>query len=133
MPRIRAGRRDARAGGARWAGSRAIGDGASLGRSPGHSRPAGVVYTAAMPDYSRLRDFVSHRVVIEYDTGARIVGYVAAVRPNDGPVQLVNLSRARVEDAAGNVLEEHDSLSVCPNVLTGVHLEEGPSGRDLAR
>lgn len=86
-----------------------------------------------MPDYSRLRDLVSHRVVIEYDTGARIVGYLASVRPNEGQVQLAVLSHATVEDADGNVLETHEQMSVCPNVLTGFRLEEGPSGRDLDR
>ncbi len=84
-----------------------------------------------MPDYARLRDLVSHRVVIEYDTGAKIVGYVASCRPNQGPVELVSLSRAQVEDSQGNVLESHDSLTVCPNVVTGFRLQEGPSGRDI--
>ena len=82
-----------------------------------------------MPDYSRIRDMISHRIVIEYDTGARIVGYLSNCRPNSGEVQLVTLSRARVEDAEGNVLETHDSMSVCPNLVTGLRLEEGPSGR----
>ena len=86
-------------------------------------------YSPPMPDYVKLRDLISHRVVVEYDTGARIVGYVASCRPNEGPVQLVNLSRARIEDADGNIMETHDSLSLCPNVLTGFNLEEGPSGR----
>ena len=83
-----------------------------------------------MPDYSKLRELVSHRVVIEYDTGARIVGYLAACRPGEGPVQLVRLSRAQIQDAAGNVMETHESLPVCPNVLTTFRLEEGPSGRE---
>jgi hypothetical protein len=83
-----------------------------------------------MPDYSKLRDLVSHRVVIEYDTGARIVGYLAACRPGEGAVELVRLARAQIQDARGNVMETHDSLSVCPNVMTGVRLEEGPSGRE---
>jgi hypothetical protein len=82
-----------------------------------------------MPDYSKIRDMISHRVVIEYDTGARIVGYLSNCRPNEGQVQLVSLSRAQLQDAAGNVLETHDTLSVCPNVVTGFKLEEGPSGR----
>ena len=84
-----------------------------------------------MPDYSKLRDLVSHRVVLEYDTGARVVGYLAMCRPSEGPVQLIRLSRASIEDAAGNVLETHDNLSLCPNVITGVSLEEGPSGREI--
>ena len=85
-----------------------------------------------MPDYGKLRELVSHRVVIEYDTGAHIVGYLANCRPGDGPVQLVRLSRAEVRDASGAVLERHESLSICPNVLTGFRLEEGPAGRDLS-
>jgi len=84
-----------------------------------------------MPDYSRLRELVSHRVTFEYDTGARIVGYLAQCRPGAGPVQLVKLARAELLDAGGNVLETHESLSLCPNVMTGIHLEEGPSGRDV--
>jgi len=84
-----------------------------------------------MPDYSKLRELVSHRVVLEYDTGARIVGYLAACRPDSGPVQMVRISRAELIDADGRVMETHDTLSACPNVLTGFRLEEGPSGRDL--
>jgi hypothetical protein len=82
-----------------------------------------------MPDYARLRELVSHRVSIEYDTGARVVGYVAQVRPASGPVQLVTLSRAELRDAAGNVLETHDELSRCPNVPVAFRLAEGPTGR----
>lgn len=84
-----------------------------------------------MPNYSKIRDMVSHRIVIEYDTGARIVGYVSNCRPNDGDVQMVNLSQVSIEDADGNVMETHESLSVCPNVVTRVELQEGPSGRAL--
>ena len=83
-----------------------------------------------MPDYARLRELVSHRVSIEYDTGARIVGYVAQVRPTTGPVQFLVLSRAELRDASGAVLETHDSLSVCPNIPTAYRLEEGPAGRE---
>ena len=83
-----------------------------------------------MPDYSKLRDLVSHRVELEYDSGARVVGYVAACQPPSGTVQLMLLSKVQIVDAGGNVLETHDNLSVIPNVLTGVHLQEGPSGRE---
>ncbi len=83
-----------------------------------------------MPDYAKLRELVSHRICIEYDTGARIVGYVSQVRPSTGAVQFLILARAELSDAAGNLLETHDSLSVCPNVPTGFRLEEGPTGRD---
>lgn len=84
-----------------------------------------------MPDYSRLHELVSHRVAIEYDTGARIVGYLADCRPAQGPVQLVHISHAQLEDANGNVMETHERLTVCPNVLTSFRRQEGPEGRDL--
>ncbi len=72
---------------------------------------------------------ISHRIVVEYDTGARIVGYLSNCRPNEGEVMLITLSRAQIEDAEGTILESHDSLTVCPNLVTGVALEEGPSAR----
>lgn len=72
---------------------------------------------------------ISHRIVIQYDTGARIVGYLSNCRPNEGEVQLVTLARARFEDSEGNLLESHDSLTVCPNLVTGIALEEGPAAR----
>lgn len=84
-----------------------------------------------MPDYSRLHDFVSHRVVLEYDTGARIVGYLANCRPGQGTVHLARLEHVRFEDPEGNLLEEHESVTLCPNVLTGFRLQEGPSGREV--
>lgn len=82
-----------------------------------------------MPDYSKYRDLVSHRVELEFDTGARVVGYVAACKPSQGTVQLVNLTKVKLLDAAGQLIEEHDALSVVPNVLTGVRVAEGPEGR----
>jgi hypothetical protein len=82
-----------------------------------------------MPDYSRIRKLLSHRIVIEYDTGARIVGTLATCRPNEGDVQLVILSHASLQDASGKVMEHHETMTVCPNMVTGLHLEEGPSGR----
>jgi len=84
-----------------------------------------------MPDYSKLHDLVSHRVALEYDTGARISGYLASCQPGMGTVQLIRLSKAEIRDAAGQLLESYDQLAVCPNVLTGFALEEGPSGRDM--
>lgn len=83
-----------------------------------------------MPDYSKLRELVSHRVVIEYDTGAKIVGYLAACRPGEGQVQLVRLARAQILDAAGDIMETHENLALCPNVMVGFHIEEGPAGRE---
>ncbi len=84
-----------------------------------------------MPDYSKLRDLVSHRVELEYDSGARVVGYVAACQPPEGTVQLLTMSKVEFRDATGKVLERHDTATLVPNVLTGVRKAEGPSGRDV--
>ena len=45
-----------------------------------------------MPNYSKLHDLISHRVTIEYDTGARVSGYLASCQPSAGPVEFVVLS-----------------------------------------
>jgi hypothetical protein len=84
-----------------------------------------------MPDYSKLQELLSHRVNLEYDTGARISGYLAACQPPSGPVQFVVLSDAKLIDAHGNVIRETKELALCPNVLTGISIDEGPRGRDL--
>ena len=80
-----------------------------------------------MPDYKKFRDLVSHRITLEYDTGAKIVGYVAACKPPTGPVQVVVISRAEILDNNGRMIEQHESLSVVPNMLTSFRLAEGPS------
>ena len=84
-----------------------------------------------MPNYAQIRQMVSHRVTFEYDTGAKIVGYLAACRPSTGPVQVVTLSRAEVLDATGEVVERRNELTLVPNALVGVRLTEGPRGRDM--
>ena len=84
-----------------------------------------------MPDYSKLHEFVSHRVSIEYDTRARIVGYLAGCQPTEGQVQFAKLTKAELIDSDGRVLETHDEITVVPNVLTSFGKQEGPSGRDL--
>ena len=70
-----------------------------------------------MPNYARLHELVSHRVTFEYDTGAKIVGYIAACKPATGPVQVVVMSRVDILDDKGRVLEHHDEFSFVPNVL----------------
>ena len=80
-----------------------------------------------MADYGKLRDMISHRITFDYDTGARVVGYVAACKPPSGTVQVVVLSRAEILDASGRVIEQHDQLSVVPNLLVSYRLTEGPS------
>lgn len=80
-----------------------------------------------MPNYGKLRELVSHRVSFDFDTGARVVGYVAACKPPTGPVQIVVLSRVEILDDKGRVMEHHDEFSMVPNVLTTFRLQEGPS------
>ena len=85
-----------------------------------------------MPQYGKLRDFVSHRVTFDFDTGARIVGYITGCKPPTGPVQLVTMTRVDILDATGRVIEHHEEFSFVPNALVGFRVTEGPSGRELA-
>ena len=84
-----------------------------------------------MPNYSKLHDLISHRVTIEYDTGAKVTGYVASCQPSSGPVEFVVLSDARLIDSRGRVVGDTGEITVCPNVVTGISLDEGPRGRDV--
>lgn len=79
-----------------------------------------------MPDYKKLRDMVSHRVTFEYDTGAKIVGYVASCAPASGPVQLVVLSKAQIIDSRNVPMAKYDELPMVPNNLVGFAITEGP-------
>ncbi len=79
-----------------------------------------------MPDYKKIRDMVSHRVTFEYDTGAKIVGYVASCAPTQGPVTYTVLSKVQVLDAANNVVAKFDELPVVPNNIVGLTVTEGP-------
>ena len=85
-----------------------------------------------MPNYSKLHDLISHRVTIEYDTGARVTGYLASCQPSSGPVEFVVLQDATMTDSRGRVLRELTELTLCPNVLVSIALDEGPRGRDIA-
>ena len=84
-----------------------------------------------MPNYAKLHDLISHRVTIEYDTGARVTGYLASCQPTSGPVEFVVLSEAKLINSKGDVVRETGELTMCPNVLTSIALDEGPRGRDL--
>lgn len=84
-----------------------------------------------MPNYSKLHDLISHRVSIEYDTGARVIGYLASCQPSSGPVEFVVLQDAKLIDSRGRVLRESGELTLCPNLVTGISLDEGPRGRDV--
>ncbi len=84
-----------------------------------------------MPNYSKLHDLISHRVAIEYDTGARVIGYLASCQPSSGPVEFVVLQDAKLIDSKGRILRESGELTLCPNLLTSIGLDEGPRGREV--
>jgi hypothetical protein len=88
--------------------------------------PAAVVFSPAMLDYKKLRDMVSHRVTFEFDTGAKVVGYIGSFAPAAGPVQMVVLSKVQLLDAGNNVLARYDELPLVPNNLIGFRVTEGP-------
>jgi len=79
-----------------------------------------------MPDYKKLRDMISHRLTLEYDTGAKLIGYLASCAPPQGPVQYAVLSKVQVLDSSGNVLAKFDELPLVPNNLVGFKVTEGP-------
>jgi hypothetical protein len=79
-----------------------------------------------MPDYKKIRDMVSHRVTFEFDTGAKIGGYVASCAPPQGPVTYAVLSKVQVLDASNNVVAKFDELPLVPNNIIGVKVTEGP-------
>jgi len=70
-------------------------------------------------------------VTFEYDTGARIVGYITSCKPPSVPCR-VSMTRVDILDAAGRVLEHHDQFSFVPNALVDIRVTEGPSGREVA-
>ncbi len=79
-----------------------------------------------MPDYRKLRDMVSHRVTFDYDTGTKVVGYIASCAPAQGPVQLLILSKVQLLDGGNNVVAKYDELPLVPNMLVGYKVTEGP-------
>lgn len=79
-----------------------------------------------MPDYRKIRDLISHRVTFEYDTGAKVIGYLASCAPPEGPVSYAVLSKVQILDAANNLLAKFEELPVVPNNLVGYRVTEGP-------
>jgi hypothetical protein len=77
-------------------------------------------------DYRKLRDMVSHRVTFEFDSGAKIVGYVGSCVPPSGPVQMLVLSKVQILDGAETVLAKYEELPLVPNNLIGFSITEGP-------
>jgi hypothetical protein len=79
-----------------------------------------------MPDYSKLRDMVSHRITFEYDSGAKITGYLASCAPATGPVQMVVLTKVQLLDATNGLMARYDELPLVPNNLLAFKMTEGP-------
>ena len=48
-------------------------------------RVGSVRFPPAMPDYNKLREMVSHRTTFEFDTGAKVVGYIGSCAPAQRP------------------------------------------------
>ncbi len=78
-----------------------------------------------MPDYASIRDMVSHRVTFEFDSGAKIVGYVASCAPVDGPVEYAVLSQAQIFDSRDRLVARFAELPVVPNSLVAFAVTEG--------
>lgn len=89
-----------------------------------------MVYGRPMPDYSKIHDLVSHRIALEYDTGARVVGMLASCVPAAGPVEFVVIHNAKLFGSKGQLVGERAELTLSPNAIAGVALDEGPRGRD---
>jgi len=68
---------------------------------------------------------VSHRVTFEFDSGAKIVGYIAACAPTEGPVEYAVLSKAQILDSRDRVVACFEELPIVPNSLIGFSVTEG--------
>jgi hypothetical protein len=76
-----------------------------------------------------LRDLVSHRVTFDFENGCHLTGYVSTVRPAEGEVLTMALTRVEISNDSGEILERHRELVVVPSVLTNYRLTEGPSAK----
>jgi len=80
-----------------------------------------------MPDYNKLREMVSHRTTFEFDTGAKVVGYIGSCAPAHGPVA----AGLPLEGPVARFGEQHRRpvrrAAVIPNNLIGFRVTEGPS------
>lgn len=76
-----------------------------------------------------LRDLVSHRVTFDFENGYHLTGYVATVRPPEGEVVTMALTRVEISNDSGEVIERHREMVIIPSVLTNHRLTEGPSAK----
>ena len=75
-----------------------------------------------------LRNMVSHRVTLDYESGVRLVGYLTACKPATGPVQVVQLTRVEVQDPAGRVIDTAKDTLAVPGAFLAIRVTEGPGG-----
>jgi len=78
-----------------------------------------------MANHQTLREMLSHRVTLSYETGTRIVGTVTACAPKEGPVEYMVLAKVEVVAASGQVLARFAELPLVPSGLVGVVVTEG--------
>ncbi len=84
-----------------------------------------------MPDYARLREYVSHRVAFDFENGVKIVGYVGQTRPPLGPVQTVLLSGVLIYSPDGKLVRQLDEATLVPNMLVSLHRDGGRMALDF--
>jgi hypothetical protein len=84
-----------------------------------------------MPDYSKIHDMISHRITLEYDSGAKVVGMLASCQPSSGAVEFIVLHDAKLIGSNGSLVRALAEVTLSPNVTTGIALAEGPMGRDV--
>src|SRR5512135_1805357 len=84
-----------------------------------------------MPDYARLREYVSHRVTFDFENGVKVVGYIGQTRPPQGPVQTVMLSAVLIYSPDGKLVRQLDEATLVPNLLVSVQKEDGRLALDF--
>lgn len=74
---------------------------------------------------------ISHRITLEYDSGAKVVGMLASCQPSAGAVEFIVLHDAKLIGSNGALVRALPEVTLSPNVTTGIALAEGPMGRDV--
>ena len=97
-------------------------------------RLAGLPYTLEEAQVRNAYDIhlvnkESHRVTFDFENGYHLTGYVATVRPPQGDVITMALSRVEISNDAGEVVERHREMVLVPSVMTNYRLTEGPSAK----
>ena len=56
---------------------------------------------------------------------------LASCQPSSGAVEFVVIHDAKLIDSSGKVVRELKEVTLSPNVVSGIAIDEGPRGRDL--